>query len=82
MILSKGGRSLFKTGKGGGFARLTAALKLKLLVLPLPEVTILDQAMSLLVKTGLEEMKEHQVMVVAEVRINFEVWAASKVPAS
>jgi hypothetical protein len=79
--LSKGGRSLLKTGKGGGCARLTA-LKLKLLVLPLPEVTILDQAMSLLVKTGLEEMKEHQVMVVAEVRINFEVWAASKVPAS
>jgi hypothetical protein len=32
VILSKGGRSLLKTGKGGGFARLMA-LKLKLLVL-------------------------------------------------
>jgi hypothetical protein len=30
----------------------------------------------------LEEMKEHEVMVVAEVRINFKVWAASKGPAS
>lgn len=38
--------------------------------------------MSLLVKTVLDGMKGHEAMVVAEARINFEVWAASKGRAS